>query len=316
MMSDDTAITPDFRQQANAISHAWSQGESSYKDTLEKLDVLLEEARSREHRADQAFLQTTLGYVHGYRGNLPASIQHYRQARQLYEQIGDAAQVAISELNQAINYQLKGDFAEALRLFRAVQAQTITEDMPNLRAMAATNEGLLYIAQGRYPSARRALEKAQALVDNHESEFNNNWATIYCELYYGHVRLLIEDGKAEDAWSLAVRSRQIAQEHGGPLHLGYAERSLALVIDALGKALEPAYSDYPDQHFKASIEAFRAIRADAEVARTTYMQAISLGKRGQRATAARKLQQVLVMFTRLGMVDDAARAAQAQLSLL
>jgi hypothetical protein len=32
--------------------------------------------------------------------------------------------------------------------------------------------------------------------------------------------------------------------------------------------------------------------------------------------AAKKLQQVMIIFTRLGMVDDIARAAEAQLAVI
>jgi hypothetical protein len=33
-------------------------------------------------------------------------------------------------------------------------------------------------------------------------------------------------------------------------------------------------------------------------------------------TAARKFQQAMLMFTRLGMADDAAKAAQAQMNVI
>jgi hypothetical protein len=35
--------------------------------------------------------------------------------------------------------------------------------------------------------------------------------------------------------------------------------------------------------------------------------------RGQKVTACRKFQQAMLMFTKLGMKDDATKAAQAQM---
>ncbi len=41
-----------------------------------------------------------------------------------------------------------------------------------------------------------------------------------------------------------------------------------------------------------------------------------LAGHGRRTTAARKLQQAMIIFTRLGMTDDAAQAAEAQLQVI
>ena len=38
--------------------------------------------------------------------------------------------------------------------------------------------------------------------------------------------------------------------------------------------------------------------------------------RGKKVAAARKLQQAVIIFTKLGMVDDAAKAAEAQMKAL
>jgi hypothetical protein len=70
----------------------------------------------------------------------------------------------------------------------------------------------------------------------------------------------------------------------------------------------------PDEYFRLAIDVFREMNMEAERARTVFAHARSLAHRGRKTMAVRMLQQVMVMFTDLGMVDDAAKAAQAQIA--
>jgi hypothetical protein len=52
---------------------------------------------------------------------------------------------------------------------------------------------------------------------------------------------------------------------------------------------------------------------EGDVAKTMFARGKSLVRRGKKASAAKLFQQALVIFEKLGMRDDAAKAAEAQM---
>jgi len=126
----------------------------------------------------------------------------------------------------------------------------------------------------------------------------------------------LRQGDAKAAWGQALKALEASEKSGKPLQRGYANRIMGEVITELKESPEPPLPSDPDEYFRTALAAFREINAEAELARTMYAHALSMAARGRRMIAARKLQQVMIIFTRLGMVDDAARAAEAQLSVI
>jgi hypothetical protein len=64
------------------------------------------------------------------------------------------------------------------------------------------------------------------------------------------------------------------------------------------------------------LEQFKQVKAEAEVGKTLFAQGKSFAKRNRRNSAGRLFQQAIVIFTKLGMNDDAAKAAEEQLRVI
>ena len=310
---------PEFEQQCRTVVDQWRSGSNSFRLAVAELDRLLQTSIAARHRRNQAMAEGMLGYMQGYRGNLNAAIQHFQRARSIYEQIGDLLRVMIIDLNTGISYRQRGDFYRALTLYRAVARQSEALENVGAHAKALSNEALVLVTLKRYRQAVQTLARLKQLADAYYTPQDTNWPTIKCEMFYAQAMIDIAQGQPQAAWDAAVEGMEIASETRQAIHTGYANRTMALVVDALGHLPESniteAYTADPDVYFSAAIRVFRDVRAQAELAQTVYMHGLSLGRRGQRVNAGRKLQQALVVFTRLGMVHDAAEAAQAQLTI-
>lgn len=311
----DIEPTPEFNQRCLDVIRRWEGGDLPYKEAIAQVTALSQEAVEANHIANEARAEQLLGLIQHYRGNLNTSIRHNERARKLYQRVGNRVRTATMDLNQGENYRFKGDFTRARKLYRAAyDAAAELNNLP-LQTMAALNEGLTLVAASQYDAARAALDEGLELIPRWTEE-DPQLPSILCELHQGMAIIHLQDGNHEAAWSEALKALDAARKGGQPLQLGFANRILGEVVTMMESVPDAQFSSDPDDYFRAAIDAFREINAEAELARTMFAQAKSLAIRGRRTTAARKLQQVMIIFTRLGMVDDAARAAEAQLAVL
>ncbi|GAB4513215.1 MAG: hypothetical protein OHK0046_13810 [Anaerolineae bacterium] len=307
--------TPEFNQRCMNTLTAWERGELPYKEAVALFSQYKLEAERSGHIANQARAEHMLGYIQHYRGNLNTSIQHYERARTLYKAIGNQTRVAAIDLNQGENHRFKGNFSRALREYRA--CYDVAERLGNvmLQCMAALNEGLVLVTLGQNQEALHAFEVTLQLTTQWPGE-SDKLNEVFCELYHGLSVVHLRIGDLETAWEAALHAMEAAAKTQQPLHLGFANRTLAEVLTSLGTSPEPRFSSDPDIYFRAALDAFRELNAEAEVARTLFAQALSLATRGRRTTAGRMLQEVMIIFSNLEMVDDANRAAEAQRAVL
>lgn len=310
----DAEHTDEFNQRCVAVIEGWQSGQTPFAQAVVQLESLSQEAIASGHRGNQARAQHMLGYLQHYRGNLTTSIQHYERARVIYEQVGNRDRQAYIDLNQGENYRFRGDFNRALRYARS--AYDTAHELGNVRVqtIAMANEGLIMVTTGQHQQAVRAFEISLEL-SNAWQENREQLLGILCEVYHGLAVIQLEREDHYAAWESALMALESARLVGQPLQLGFANRVLGRVLSALGSSPDPNFSSDPDVYFHLALESFREINAEAEIARTMFDHALSQAQRGRRTTAARKLQQALIIFTRLGMVDDAARAAEAQLAI-
>jgi tetratricopeptide (TPR) repeat protein len=311
----DPEPTPEFNERCLDITAQWEGGSLPFNDAALSLAELGKEALARNHLANQGRVEQLLGYMQGYRGNLNTSIHHFERARALYMQIGNRRRVAVCDLNIGESYRYKGDFNRARSLFeKAFEAFKALDD-PGAEAMAIGNKGQMLLSMGNLENAEEDLMHCLKLVEGLPEESANR-TSLLCEVYHGLTLLYLARGHHDAAWQEARRAYHIAQRINRPLEKGFANRAVAEVITALDSAPEETFDANPDVYFQAANEGFREINAEGEIARTMFAHAKSLSRRGRRMTAARKLQHAMIIFTRLGMVDDAAKAAEAQLEVL
>lgn len=316
--AQDQEPTEEFDGRLTALYEKWERNELPARDVLAQLDSLSREAQANGHAANQGRAELLLGVLQGYRANLDASIRHFERARALFEQVGNRRRAVGCILNLGESYRLQGNFARARQLFRAASEAAREVEEIDTEAIALCNEGQMLMSMDQPDSARASLQKAgEAALRNPNV---GQREALLCEIEYAMAVTLLKLNDAPEAWNHALASRALAEKYSDqPLLMGLADRGMGEALTALGalpEGSDPVLLADPDVYFQASTEAFQTIKADGEAARTMYAHALSLSARGEGAQAARKLQQAMIIFTRLGMADDAAKAAQAQMKAL
>lgn len=316
-MPYDPDPTPDFDKQCRDILDLWESGDLSFREASGQLDSLRSQAAEANHPANQGRAELLLGVMQGYRANLDTAIAHFERARSLFEQAGNRRRTIGAILNLGESYRLKGSFARARQLFRAAYDAAEALSAVDTQALAAFNEGQMLISMEQPDSARRSIETARQLIEQMiDSPQRQQELRCEVEVALAQVYLLMKD--TGRAWDHARAGLHHALRIDQPLQVGVAQRTVGEVLSALldSPPDDPDISNDPDEHFHASMTAFQEIKAEGELARTMYSHALSLAKRGRGMSGARKMQQAMIIFTRLGMNDDAAKAARAQIDVL
>ncbi len=317
-----TAVDPALRRQCDSILNAWKGGKTPHQTALDTLSTLSQEAHLAGRIGDEGYAEVVTGILQGWRGNFTISIQHFEKARDLFVRANNREQVVRCTLNIGESYRQKGSFTRARQYFNtAYRAAKEMEHIP-LQATSRLNEALMLLSVDHADPARTALLEAYAMTDGiwqlggDEANDDIRRKGVRGEVCHSLATLALRDGDSAAAWVYAEEALSLGQALEMPLRLGMAYRVIGQIVTALDAPPGPGYSDNPDEYFQTAMEHFRAISADGEIARTLYAQGLSLQERGRTTLAARRIQQAIVIFSRLGMVDDAARAADVQLKML
>lgn len=313
-------VTQEIADAARAIFVEWESGKLSYQNALERMNDLRQIATQSSQPADVAHIELQVGIMQGVRGNLDASIQHFEKARELFTQMGNRRSAITCLMNVGESYRLKGTFTLARQYFHNSYEAAKAINLRAIQAYSRLNEAQMLISMERYDQAGVMLDECYELMqspfeDPELPRHRNSRIGSLCETVYAQAKVRLALNKVNEAWKSAAESYKLAKELNVPLRLGFANRILGEVLTALGQPPEEGYSSDPDTYFQIAADAFREVKADGEIAQTLFAHGRSLAKRGKRDLAARKMQQATVIFTKLGMMDDAAKAAEAQMTL-
>lgn len=311
----DTDPTPEFNARGLAVLHQWETSAMPFDEAIVRFTQLAHEAIQSKHLANQGRAEHFLGYLQHYRGNLNTSIMHYDRARSLFMQVGNENRIAIIDLNQGENYRNKGEFSRARRLYRSAHDAAARLGNLRIQTMAIANEGLTLLSLKDYGAARQALDEGLRL-SNQWVAGEEDFYELRCEIYHGLATLDLIGENIAEAWQHAQDCLDSASQEKQPLSLGYAYRIMGEVLTVIPNPAELGVENTPDDYYRAALEAFRNINAEGEMGRTVYCQAKSLAQRGKRRSAAQMFKEAMVIFELLGMTDDAAKAAEAQLLVL
>ncbi|MDX2162208.1 MAG: tetratricopeptide repeat protein [bacterium] len=323
------AIDPAFRERCTQVFEQWTNGTLPFKMAIDTLLHLEGEAAAESHFANQGAAENSLGMVYGYRGDYDNSIRHFARARDLFERANLPQRIVTSVMNIGESYRQKGDFGRARQMFRAAFDQARALGAHDIAANSAANEGDMLLSLAQFDQARERFQSALELAD--AAPEARSRLQIIAQAHQGLATCHLHDGDPNRAWQHAQHSLAAAREADKNLLLGAAFRTLGEVVTVLGQRPDDSLPDMPaqapqaatneqmgdpDMFFQLSIETFQKMNAEGEIARTTYVQAISLARRGQRTSAARRFQEATRMFTKLGMRDDAKKASQAQMDMI
>ena len=309
----DPEPTAEFDERCTAIFSSWENGDLPFKETIARLAIYCQEAIAAGQLANQGRAEQLLGNVQHYHGNLTTSIHHWERARQLFARINNQWRMATMDMNIGESYRFQGDCERAIQLYRTAYKIADEAGILRTKTLATVNEGLALLAIQQDSAARVAFEHALQLSSEGWPEADyDKWLSLHCEIYHGMATIYLREDNPEAAWECAVQALELTAANALPRPRGYAQRTAGEVITHLGISPDPRWSSDADEYFHAAIDSFREINAEAELARTMYAHAVSLAQRGRQVAAARKLQQATIIFTRLGMLDDAAHATEAQ----
>lgn len=311
--------TPEFNARCMHILDRWESGELPFKDAVDQMNALGRTAVERGHLVDHGRVELLLGTLQGYRANLDASIAHFEHARTLFEQAGNRPRAIGALLSLGETYRWKGDFKRARQLFRATYDGACELGLLDVRVISAYNEALMLLSLGHVESAKAQFDKALLLANDLPPDQFDKRIELTTEIQAALVEVYLSLNDPFAAWEQGVMAYHLAWELKQPLQTATVHRALGQVISTLSALPDDApqhLSADPDEHFRLATEAFQEIKADGEVARTMYAHGVSLAQRGRTMAASRKLQQSMIIFTRLGMADYAAKAAQAQTEVL
>jgi tetratricopeptide (TPR) repeat protein len=184
-----------------------------------------------------------------------------------------------------------------------------------LQTTAIANEGQILLTMGRHHEALESLLEAQKLAKYLETD-DHVVPRLVCEIHYVLASIYCTLLRLDKAWHEARAALRLAQDMRHPLQIGLAQRAVGEVLMAMETPPEGEFSTNADEYFQVATDIFRSLGAEGEMARTMYVYSKSLARQGRRMTAARKLHQAMIIFTKLGMVNDATHAADLQLTIL
>lgn len=309
-----------FRVRVNQIYEAWHRNDILFADATRQLEALRQEALAEENPLNEAGIYNILGIMHGYRSKYENAIINFDKARQIYAEQGAARRVATVDLNLGETYRLVGNFSRAKSYFHRAYEEAKTLGIIHIQVTALANEGQIWFSLKSYDKARTILVQALDVSENQwqpETESRKiDRADNSCEIHHALVALALEEDNLEEAWGHATKSYENAEFSGRIVRMGYANRALGDVITRLGKSPVPEFNSDVDYYYSESLSAFKQVKAEGEVAKTLLAQGQSLAKRGKKRAAGNKYQQAMVIFTRLGMMDLAAEAAEAQTKII
>jgi tetratricopeptide (TPR) repeat protein len=315
-VSADVEPTSEFEDRCRRTVDNWASGHLPYKEVLKEIAGLTLNAIYRNHSADQGRVEQVIGQVESQRGNLNAGNFHFERARSFYVSVGNSTRAALCDIYIGNNYRDKGDFRRALSLYeKASEAFKATGDVEN-EALALGCKGQALLSRGKFAAAYADLRGCLDLAGQFPSERHDRNGLL-CEVHHALAQLCLRRKWYGVAWDHAVSAYELALEHPTARARGFAERAVAEVLTTAGaQPFDRRFVDDPDVYYQAASSAFKDVHAEGEIARTLFMQALSMARRGRKMAAARKLQHAMIIFTRLGMVYDAAQAAQSQLEVM
>jgi tetratricopeptide (TPR) repeat protein len=311
-------VDPHFQAELNGIVFQWQSNHLSYKDALEAIEALRQRTVRENAPVHEGLIENSLGIVEGIRSNLGKSLTHFETSRRIFENCGARSRIGNASLNIGETHRIRGNFQRARTYFQEAYEIAKQHDEIGIQAIALANEAQIWCSLRQYDSAYDLLLKAEALCQHpwqadEPERMTRGRLSCECEVHHAFVDVYLYRQNIQDAVQHAQRGLELAQQVGDALIIGMANRAMGNALTAL-HAHDNSYN--PDDYFRAAINSFNEIKAEGDVGKTLLAQGKSMAERGRKRSAAQLFQRAMEIFTRAGMTNDAAMAAEAQLSVI
>lgn len=169
--------------------------------------AIASESKSQRDTADQLLKQ---GEAQLDRQEFPAAVESYRQALQIYQELGESVDAGLAVRGLAKAYLLQGNYKEAIALFRQMVEQTRQSNFG--KEPALTNLGLALYRSGQLSEAEQVLKEAiagwESLRSTQDDELNK--ITLLEQQAYTYrllQKVLVQQKKTNEALLVAEQSR-------------------------------------------------------------------------------------------------------------
>lgn len=326
-MSNSTpepSVSPAIQSETAALISGWEEGQVPYEEVIARFDVLITEAIAAKRPNDHGQIEYRRAMIEGYRGNYDVSIKHFENARDLFIAGGMRRRVIACHLNIGETYRLKGNFTRARQYFRIGYEAALELGHREMQVTCRINEAQMLVSLGYMEQAETTLLECYSLasepfphdVDRDPARIERGRLTHIVDITKALTTIYASRRQAEQAWQYALECYTVAHSLNVTLLTGFADRAMGEAVSLNPNREEEGIKSDPDFYFQQSIQRFKEVDAEAEIARTLMSQGRSLIGRGKRTQAARKLNQAIAIFSRLNLTEEASRAAEEQLKLL
>jgi len=243
-------------------------------------------------------IYVNLGVLSRQRGEYDKALEYYHQALRVKEELGDVAGTANIYNNLTANYHERGDFGAALDYCRkSIEIYERIDDYSGL-ALGMMNLGCIYVDQGNYTEAQAAFQQSLAVCEEREYEDVRAYNLVNL------AELELQRGEIEEAENYALGALEQAKSLRMKHTVGLALRKLG-TIRARRRAWAEAW-----QAFEESKRMFEAVGSATERARTALEFGVALVAKGDNEGARRLLNETKATFLRLGLHQEAEKAAE------
>ena len=196
-----------------------------YTEAVECGKAALSTFLAHNDRQAASRLSVNLGNMSSARSDHPAALKHYRQAADIFNEIGDHERYVSCQTGIANVHEATGNFSEALTIYEAVMKLARKHHLFFAQAVVEESVALLHLARGEYRKALAGMERARQQYE--ELQMTQNIAIAEKQLAdtYLDLRLLPEalalfdraiprfqslDMVVEAAWTNSQRGRALA----------------------------------------------------------------------------------------------------------
>lgn len=299
---------PQFVERCRAVYARWQRKEIEFAEASTLMEALRQEALGANEPAHEAGVEMMLGVMQGYRTNIDVSIGHFQNAHNLFRKVGNEIQANRCMMNIAELYRQKGDFSGAEQRFNAAYVAGKRHNDIVVQTVALHNRGAMLLALGHYESALAVLLESVALTEQWTGEHQQEALfRTKCDIYQSLAMTYCELKREPEAIEAGQQALELAKTDR--THLAGANRIMGKILTTFSS------DDQPNSYFQKALDIYREVNAEGELARTLYEYAQCLIQQQNNARARKMLQRAIVIFGKLGMADDAARAAALDMGL-
>jgi CHAT domain-containing protein/Tfp pilus assembly protein PilF len=172
----------------------------------------IQRAASAGERVSQGQALLRLAAVHAEQGRSAEALAGIGEAWKIAEESGAAGLATEATVARARLYRAQGDHAAALRDFDLALTKLVEAPDPELAWQAHYGRGLALAASGRTKAAINSLQAAVRVIEGirdrlREERFKAGYVQDKYQVYIDLVRLQLESGLDEEAFSTAERLR-------------------------------------------------------------------------------------------------------------